>query len=69
MPNKVFTFIFSPPARMAWLTAKIYKVPTDIVQVKQSSLNRPIYDGKIFSGRFVESRADGSGIPQNEPEA
>ena len=31
--NKVYTFIFSPPARMAWLTAKMYKVPADIVQV------------------------------------
>ena len=31
--NKVYTFIFSPPARLAWLTAKVYKVPADIVQV------------------------------------
>ena len=31
--NKVYTFIFSPPARLAWLTAKMYKVPADIVQV------------------------------------
>ena len=35
MPNTVFTFIFSPPARLAWLTAKIYKVPADIEQVKE----------------------------------
>ena len=35
MPNTVFTFIFSPPARLAWLTAKIYKVPADIKQVQE----------------------------------
>jgi len=33
MPNTVYTFSFSPPARLAWLTAKIYNVPTEIVQV------------------------------------
>ena len=33
MPNTVNTFSFSPPARLAWLTAKIYNVPTEIVQV------------------------------------
>ena len=29
MPNKVYTFTFSPPARMAWLTAKIYRKEND----------------------------------------
>ena len=33
MPNTVYTFSFSPPARLAWLSAKIYNVPTEIVQV------------------------------------
>ena len=36
MPNKVYTFTFSPPARLAWLTAKIYNVPTEIIQVDLS---------------------------------
>ena len=37
--NKVYTFIFSPPARLAWLTAKMYKVPADIVQVFYAAFN------------------------------
>jgi len=69
MPNKVFTFIFSPPARMAWLTAKIYKVPTDIVQVDLSKAEQmdleflkmnPKHEVPVFDheGTFVtESRA------------
>jgi len=34
--NKLYKFTFSPPARLAWLTAKIYKVPTEIVDVDLS---------------------------------
>ena len=31
--NKLYKYTFSPPARLAWLTAKIYKVPTEIIDV------------------------------------
>ena len=31
--NKLYKYTFSPPARLAWLTAKIYKVPTEIVDI------------------------------------
>ena len=34
--NKLYKFTFSPPARLAWLTAKIYNVPTEIVDVDLS---------------------------------
>ena len=36
MPNELYKFTFSPPARLAWLTAKIYKVPTDIIETDLS---------------------------------
>ena len=36
MPNNLYKFTFSPPARLAWLTAKIYKVPTEIVDIDLS---------------------------------
>lgn len=36
MPNKLYKFTFSPPARLAWLTAKIYKVPTEIIDIDLS---------------------------------
>ena len=36
MPNKLYQFIFSPPARLAWLTAKIYDVPTEIIEIDLS---------------------------------
>ena len=36
MPNKLYKFTFSPPARLAWLAAKIYKVPTDIIDIDLS---------------------------------
>ena len=34
--NKLYKFTFSPSARLAWLTAKIYNVPTEIVDVDLS---------------------------------
>ena len=34
--NKLYKFVFSPPARLAWLAAKIYNVPTKIVDVDLS---------------------------------
>ena len=36
MPNRLYKFTFSPPARLAWLTAKIYKVPTEIIEIDLS---------------------------------
>ena len=36
MPNKLYKFTFSPPARLAWLSAKIYNVPTEIIDVDLS---------------------------------
>ena len=36
MPNKLYKFTFSPPARLAWLSAKIYKVPTEIINIDLS---------------------------------
>jgi len=36
MPNKLYKYDFSPPARLAWLAAKIYDVPTDIIDVDLS---------------------------------
>jgi len=36
MPNKLYKYTFSPPARLAWLTAKIYKVPTEIIDIDLS---------------------------------
>jgi len=68
MPNTVFTFIFSPPARLAWLTAKIYKVPADIKQVDLSRAEQwsteflkmnPKHEVPVFdhNGKFItESR-------------
>jgi glutathione S-transferase len=37
MPNKLYKFTFSPPARLAWLAAKIYKVPTEIIDIDLST--------------------------------
>merc|ERR1712136_7950 len=36
MPNKLYKMDFSPPARLAWLAAKIYNVPTELVDVDLS---------------------------------
>ena len=36
MPNKLYKFTFSPPARLAWLSSKIYDVPTEIIEVDLS---------------------------------
>lgn len=36
MPNKLYKYTFSPPARLAWLASKIYKVPTEIIDIDLS---------------------------------
>jgi len=40
MPNKLYKFDFSPPARLAWLAAKIYNVPTEIIDVDLSKFEQ-----------------------------
>ena len=48
MPNKLYQFIFSPPARLAWLTAKIYDVPTEIIEIDLSK-GQCGHSFKVFS--------------------
>ena len=40
MRNKLYKFDFSPPARLAWLAAKIYNVPTEIIDVDLSKFEQ-----------------------------